>query len=199
MAPRITLNALSNRLRRYKGHEVAELMDTKPAGVGSAKSPGRIPLSWTAAILLAISLGLCAGYLDLLVMVSRKHLWDEEGYFRTGRDFLWTVPAGHAVLLVIAAVLAIVVSRIRRRVISAGGALRLLASLAIWGVLLRLPLHGLASLLLAVGLGRQIGDPVAAWATQPRRARRHPGGSHWPPGPPGSPLLRPAMVPGIPP
>ena len=32
---------------------------------------------------------------------SRNICWNEEGYFRSGRDFPWSVPVGHAVLLLI--------------------------------------------------------------------------------------------------
>src|SRR5262249_3180080 len=91
------------------------MMDTTPSGVGTGKPPRRIPLSPTAAVLLAISIGLCGGYLDLLVMCFVKSFWDQDGYFRTGRDFLWTVPVGHAVLLIFVAVLLAVVGRRRHR------------------------------------------------------------------------------------
>ena len=65
-------------------------MDTTPPGAETGKPPRPIPFSPPAAVLLAISIGLGAGYLDLLVMFFMKSFWDEEGYFRTGRDFLWT-------------------------------------------------------------------------------------------------------------
>ena len=54
-----------------------------------------------AAILLAISFGLCAGYLDVAIIVFKKFCWNPEGYYRTARDFPWSVPVGHAVLMVI--------------------------------------------------------------------------------------------------
>ena len=47
----------------------------------------------------------------------------------------------------------------------------LFASLSIWGALLRAPLNGACSLLLAVGLGRVIGGAVAARGLAPRRLR----------------------------
>ena len=60
----------------------------------------RISLSSTNAILLAISFGLCAGFLDIAITVLGKYCWNRDGYFRNARDFPWTVPAGHAALLV---------------------------------------------------------------------------------------------------
>ncbi len=48
----------------------------------------------------------------------------------------------------------------------------LLATLAIWGALLRMPMYGACSLLMAAGLGRLIGDAVAAPGLDSRRLRR---------------------------
>src|SRR5271168_1540915 len=124
-------------------------MNATPPESETRRGPMRIPLTPRAAVMMAISIGLCGGYLDLLVMVFLKYFWDDEGYFRTGRDFLWTVPVGHVVLLVIPAVLLAVVSRRRRRAPSSRIASWLLATVAIWAALLRLPLYGFASLLLS--------------------------------------------------
>ena len=110
--------------------------------------------------MLAISIGLCGGYLDLLVMYLVKSFRDEEGYFRTGRDFLWTVPVGHVMLLLFPAVLLAIASRRRRRVPSLDTGAWLLATLAIWGVLFRLPLYGVCSLCLAAGVGKLLRGPV---------------------------------------
>jgi arylsulfatase A-like enzyme len=147
------------------------MMDPTPSGVGAGKPPRLIPLSPTSAVLLAISIGLCGGYVDLLVMCFVKSFWDPDGYFRTGRDFLWTVPVGHVVLLIFVAVLLAVFGRRRHRVPSLGTTSWLFATLAIWAVLLRLPLYGVAGLLLAAGLGRLISGPVTALVTQPARGR----------------------------
>ncbi len=146
-------------------------METAPLNVDTANSPERIPLSWASAVLLAGSLGLCAGYFELLLMVLMQHFWDDEGYVRTGRDFLWTVPLGDAILLVIAAALLFIAFRIRRRSLSVNLGSKLFASLAIWAVLLRLPLYGVATLLLAAGAGGLCARPVAALTAPPRRAR----------------------------
>jgi hypothetical protein len=59
----------------------------------------------------------------------------------------------------------------RRRVPSLGTGSWLFATLAIWAVLFRLPLYGVASLLLAAGLGRLIRGPVTALVKQPARRR----------------------------
>ena len=64
----------------------------------SPRSRGILP---AAAIALAIAFGLCAGYLDLVIIVVKKLWWNPEGYYRTARDFPWSVPVGHAALMVI--------------------------------------------------------------------------------------------------
>ena len=140
-------------------------MSTTLAGPGT----GRIPLSPAMAILLAVSLGLAAGYLDVGSVVLGKNCWNKYGYFGNARDFPWTLPAGHAALLLIPglvlAALVVVVrfgeSRPRRP--------GLLASLSLWGALLKLPLYGACSLMLAVGVGRLIASAVGARCSQPRR------------------------------
>ena len=76
-------------------------MDTRSAKPAARNPPSRIPLSPAAAILLAISFGLCAGYLDLVLMLFKKLYWNDEWIIRFGRDFPWTVPVAHAVLLLI--------------------------------------------------------------------------------------------------
>ncbi|HEX3451552.1 MAG TPA: sulfatase, partial [Isosphaeraceae bacterium] len=124
-----------------------------------------------AAILLALSVGLCAGYLDVGVIVFRKLFWNQEGYFRTGRDFLWTVPVGHALLLLIPGLAVVAVNRMRPGLISVRGGLWLYATLGISGALLRIPLHIAANLVLAAGLGRLASDVVTARWLQPRPAR----------------------------
>ena len=102
---------------------------------------------------------------------SVKSFWDPDGYFRTGRDFLWTVPVGYVVLLMFVAVLLAVFGRRRPRVPSLGTILMVLRDARDLGALLRLPLYGVASLLLAAGLGRLISGPVTALVTQPARGR----------------------------
>ncbi len=136
----------------------------------------RIPLSPMGAVLLAIAFGLCGGYLDLGIIIFKKCCLNEEGYFRTARDFPWTVPTGHAVLLLIPGLLVAVINLPRRRLISLRLGAWLFATMAIWAALLRLPLYGACSLILAFGLGKFIGDAVANRGLQPRRLRYVLGG-----------------------
>src|SRR5690242_6252663 len=127
-----------------------------------ARPPGRIPLSPTAAVLLAVSFGLCGGYLDLGLIAFKRLGMNPEGAFRSPRDFPWTVPASHAILLTIPGVVVAAVNRLRPRAFSPGVASWSFATLAIWSALLRMPIYGACSLLLAAGLARPIGRAVVA-------------------------------------
>jgi len=137
-------------------------MESTPTEPAARRLHGRIPLSPTAAVLLAISFGLCGGYLDLGVILFKKLCLNPEGSFRSASDFPWTVPVSHAVLLVIPGVVVAAVNRLRPKLVSLSVASWLFATLAIWSALLRLPMYGACSLLLAVGLARPISNVVVA-------------------------------------
>jgi hypothetical protein len=78
--------------------------------------------------------------------------WSDLRYFGSGRDFVWSVPLVHVVWLLIPGVLLAAISLIRTRLVSLAVGLSLLATLAIWAALLRAPLYGASTLLLAAGL-----------------------------------------------
>jgi arylsulfatase A-like enzyme len=142
-------------------------IDSPPKPV-ARRPPRRIPLSPGISVLMAISFGLCGGYLDLFLMLFKKFYWSDEWILRSGRDFPWTVPVAHVVLLLIPATVLAAVSRLRPRFISVRAAAWLFATLAIWAALLRLPLYGLCSLLLSAGLARPISEAVVAHAWRAR-------------------------------
>jgi arylsulfatase A-like enzyme len=147
-------------------------MDTSPPEPGTRRGPSRILLSPAGAILLAIALGLCGGYLDLVVMIFRKYCWNDLRYFWSGSDFPWSVPVVHAVLLAGAGVLVALVNWVwPRRPITLRTGAWLLATLAIWSALLRMPLYAVCSLVLAAGLGRPVSTAVATCIRHPRHAR----------------------------
>jgi arylsulfatase A-like enzyme len=151
-------------------------MASPPHQPAARRPPSSGPLSPRTTVLLAIVFGLCGGYLDLLFMLFKKFCWDEDAYFRSGRDFPWTVPLGHVVLLLTLGVAIAVVNRLRPRLISLRAGSWLFATLAIWAALLRLPLYGACSLLLAAGLSRPISDAVASRGWSPRTVRYTLGG-----------------------
>ena len=93
-------------------------MESTPTEAGARRRPSRIPLSPTAAVLLAISFGLCGGYLDLGVILFKRFCLNPEGSFRGARDFPWTVPVSHAVLLMIPGAAVGAVNRLRPKLLS---------------------------------------------------------------------------------
>ena len=145
-------------------------MSNSPRRAADRNRLSSAPLSSTAAVVLALAFGLAGGYLDLLIIVFRKYCWNPEGYFRTARDFPWSVPAGHALLLLVAGSV-VAVLNLRPRSISLRKGSWLFATLAIWGALLRAPLYGAGTLLLAIGLGRVVGDALATSGLNVRKLR----------------------------
>src|SRR5436189_6251112 len=93
-----------------------ESTPTAPA----ARRPGRTPLCPTAAVLLAFSFGLCGGYLDLGLIAFKRLCLNPEGAFRSPSDFPWTVPASHAILLILPGVAVAAVNRLRPGAFSPG-------------------------------------------------------------------------------
>ena len=80
--------------------------------------------------------------------------------------------SSHAVLLAIAGVLVAVVNWVRPgRPMTLRAGAWLFTTLAIWAALLRMPLYGVCSLLLAAGLARPISAAVASCSRHPRQAR----------------------------
>jgi arylsulfatase A-like enzyme len=144
-------------------------MSSTPSDPVGQQSTGRARMSAKTAILLALVFGLSAGYLDLAIMIVKKCWWNSEGYYRNARDFPWTVPLGHVVLVLAAALLLVAVNWTRSRGIKGSTASWLLATLAIWGALLRMPLYAGCSLVLAAGLGRVASDAFVARGMRVRR------------------------------
>ncbi len=145
-------------------------MNLRPPHAGARRATGRQTVSALGVIVLAVACGLAAGYLDVAIVVLKKFLARGPASFGSGADFPWTIPAGHAFLLFVASVPLAIVTKVHRRGVSLQTAAWLLPTLAVWGALLRLPLYGVASLLLATGLGRQIGPGIVRLVQSRRQA-----------------------------
>src|SRR5262249_22491849 len=115
---------------------------------------GRARPSRGVAVSMAICLGLGAGYLGVLLIVLRRVFLNPEGYYRIARDFPWSVPVGHAALMVIPGVAVAAMGQLAPMIVGLRSGTWALGTLAAWGALLRLPIYGGCSLLLAGGLGR---------------------------------------------
>ena len=93
-------------------------MDKTPPEIAARHSPGRISFVPTATILLAISFGLCSGFLDVGIIVFKKYCWNEERHYRNARDFPWTVPLSHAAVMLVPGVLLAAVNGFWPRAVS---------------------------------------------------------------------------------
>ncbi|WP_165227022.1 sulfatase-like hydrolase/transferase [Aquisphaera insulae] len=136
-------------------------MDDDAPSKAADGRPATPRLTLSVALVLAIWLGFLAGYLDLALIIFKKLAINKEGSFRTARDFPWTVPLGHVALMLALGVVVAVLAWIRPRRPTLRGWAWLMATVALWGALLRLSLHPGASLVLAFGIGKLIADLVA--------------------------------------
>jgi arylsulfatase A-like enzyme len=137
-------------------------MESTPTKTEAHRPHGRVPLSPMSAVMLAILFGVCGGYLDLALIVFKKLCLNPEGSYRCARDFPWTVPVSHAVLLMIPGVAVGAVNRLRPKLVSLKAAAWLFATLAIWSALLRMPVYAACGLVMAAGLARPISNAVIA-------------------------------------
>ncbi|QEH32392.1 Choline-sulfatase [Aquisphaera giovannonii] len=130
--------------------------------------PARLRLGPAVTLSMAVWLGLCAGYLDLSLIVVKKLALNKEGSFRAARDFPWTVPLGHVVLMLALGAVVAFVSWRRPRWTPPWAAAWLMGMMAFWAALLRLPISPWAGLALAFGMGKLFSDLVAARGFGPR-------------------------------
>jgi arylsulfatase A-like enzyme len=136
----------------------------EPDGSGRAEASERPRLAPGDALLLAAWFGLAGGLLDLGVMTFNKTFVYQYRYFVMGRYFPWVVPVANLGVVMVPGLALAVASRLRPSLVPLGAAVWLLAMVALWEPLLRLPLFGWASLLLGAGLGRGISRAVLARA-----------------------------------
>jgi arylsulfatase A-like enzyme len=128
----------------------------------AAATPG-VRTTPATILLVAIWVGLTAGFLDLGLMILRKRLTDDV-FYRLGDHFWWIIPAGVAVLLAVPGIILAVVAYLRGGRIGLGVVAGLLSFVGFLDVCARLPLELWASLLLSGGLGVQ-----TAWLVGARR------------------------------
>jgi arylsulfatase A-like enzyme len=110
-------------------------------------------------LVLAAWFGLVGGALDLGMIFIRRDVFHTSLYYEQGRNFRWVVPLANLMTMMALGLCVAFVSRLRPGKISSRTAAWSFATLAIWGPLSRLPLYGLATLLLAAGAAR----PISAW------------------------------------
>lgn len=111
-------------------------------------------------LLAAVGIGLAAGFLDLGLLVLKKHLSGD--FYRLGDGFPWLIPAGVAALVAIPGAVLAMAARLRRGRggVSLGTTVGLLAFVGLLDVTGRLPVALWSASLLSAGLAVQ----AARWA-----------------------------------
>jgi arylsulfatase A-like enzyme len=112
------------------------------------------------ALVMAAWFGLVAGYLDLGMIYLRRDVLHTTLYYEQSRHFRWTVPLANLILMLPPGLVLAGIGRARPRLASLQAAAWVYGTLAIWGPLLRTPLYGVASLVLALGVSRWISRSI---------------------------------------
>jgi arylsulfatase A-like enzyme len=143
-----------------------------PPAVDRRAPSAESSLSAWGVLALAAWFGLAGGALDLAMIFIKRDVFHTSLYYEQGKNFRWVVPLANLAVIMVPGIAMALASRFRPGAISARMAAWSLATLAIWGPLLRLPLYGVASLLLAAGAGRAISRFFARADTRLHRFAR---------------------------
>jgi arylsulfatase A-like enzyme len=123
---------------------IAAAEGTRPVGAG----PGTV-------LLLAVWIGLIAGFLDLSLLVVTKRLIYRD-FYRLGGDFTWIIPAGVTILVLVPAIVIALVARTLGGSVRLGVVVGVLSFVGFLDLCARLPLEPWASLLVCAGLATQL-------------------------------------------
>jgi arylsulfatase A-like enzyme len=105
-------------------------------------------------LLLAVWVGLAAGFLDVTFLVTKKRLIEND-FIRVGADFPWVIPIAVATLVLLPGLVLALRARLRRGRASLGRAVWLLSIVGFLDVSAKLPLDFVSSVLLSAGLAVQ--------------------------------------------
>jgi arylsulfatase A-like enzyme len=122
--------------------------------VVAAKGPQPVGVGPAKILLLAIWIGLTEGFVDLGLMVIKKRLVDRD-FFRLGEHFVWIIPVGVLILVLVPGLVLALIARLRRGRLPLPGAMGVLLFVGFLDVSARLPLELWAALALSGGLAVQ--------------------------------------------
>ncbi len=122
------------------------------AGAGGTQPIGAGPAT---VLLLAVWIGLIAGFLDLSLLVVNKRVIQRD-FYRLGGDFTWIIPTGVTILVLAPGIVIALIARTRRRGVRMGVAVGVLSFFGFLDMSARLPLEPWASLLICGGLSTQL-------------------------------------------
>jgi arylsulfatase A-like enzyme len=126
----------------------------QPMASETARATQTLRTTPATILLVAIWIGLIAGFLDLGLMVLKKRLTGHD-FYRLGDHFVWIIPAGVVVLLLLPGTALALNAWLRRGRACLGRSVGLLTFLGFLDLTARLPLELWASLLLSGGLAVQ--------------------------------------------
>ncbi len=110
-------------------------------------------------LVLAVWIGLTAGFLDLGFLVIRKRLFDRD-FYRLGEHFGWIIPAGVLILVLMPGMVLALIACLLGQKLPVGRVVGLLSFVGFLDVSARLPVELWAALALSGGLAVQ----AARWA-----------------------------------
>jgi arylsulfatase A-like enzyme len=120
-----------------------------------------LSLSARSTLVLATWFGLVGGYFDLAMIFLKRDVFHLSLYYEQGKFFRWVVPVASLLIMLIPGLMVASVIRFRPGLLSPRRAVWVFATLAVWGPLLRLPLYGAATFLLAAGAAHSFSGWVA--------------------------------------
>ena len=127
-------------------HKMTTSSQTGP-DAGRSVAPGLI-------LVLSVWIGLVAGFLDLGAMVLKSRLTGM-GFYHLGSHFVWIIPLGVAVLVLLPGMALALIARLRRGAVPLGLAVGLLSLVGFLEISGRVPLALWSILLLCAGLAIQ--------------------------------------------
>ena len=133
-------------------------------GETGRRSPNEGPTA-AKVLLLAVWIGLTAGFLDLALLLIRKRLVEGDA-IRLGEGFPWIIPAGVTAMMLLPGLLLAFVALLRRGRNSLRWAVWLLSFIGFLDLSAKLPLEFWSSSLLSAGLAVQTARLISARRTE---------------------------------
>jgi arylsulfatase A-like enzyme len=144
------------------GHPGSALREAlQPTSRETAGATHLLRITPATILVVAIWIGLIAGFLDLGLMILKKRLTGDD-FYRLGEHFRWIIPMGVGILMLAPGMVLALVACVRRGMVSLGATVGLLSFVGFLDLCSRLPLEMWASLLLSAGLAVQSARLVRA-------------------------------------
>jgi arylsulfatase A-like enzyme len=128
----------------------------------SALTAPKMGIAPVTILLVALWIGLIAGFLDLGLLIMRKRLFTSD-FYRLGDHFWWVIPTGVGFLVLVPGTALAGIAFLHRPRVALGWVVGILSFFGFLDICARLPLELWASLLLTGGLAVQSARLVSRW------------------------------------